>query len=59
MTESTRLCPNCKNIMKPCNYRVDDGQHTKLERKLYTHEGFYIGKIMYCSKCGTLAVANI
>ena len=59
MTESTKLCPNCREMMKPCLYRTDNGQHTKLENKLYTHEGIIVGKVMYCHKCGTLAVLGV
>lgn len=59
MTESTILCPNCRTITKPCLYRVDDGQHSKLERKLYTDRGSYIGKMNYCPKCRTLVVTGV
>lgn len=60
MKESTKLCPNCREIMKPCLYRADsDGQHTKLENKLYTYEGIIVGKVMYCPKCGTLAALRV
>lgn len=60
MTESTKLCPNCREIMNSCLYRADsDGQRTKLENKLYTYEGIIVGKVMYCSKCGTLAVLGV
>lgn len=59
MVETTRLCPNCRTITKPCLYRVDDGQHTKVERKLYTYQRHYIGKMNYCPKCGTLVVVDL
>lgn len=61
MAESTRLCPNCKEIMKPCSYKVGkpDGSE-RLEHKLYTPNGVgIIGKLLYCSKCGTVAVVSI
>ena len=59
MEENTILCPNCRHIMQPLLYRVDDGQHTKLERKVYNYDGICIGKLVYCSKCKTVAVCDI
>ena len=54
----TMLCPHCKGIMKSCMYGIDNGQSHKLENKIYVHGGIYIGKTVYCPKCGTLAVCK-
>lgn len=57
MTEQTRLCPICKNIMKPACYKVGmpDGSE-RLENKIFSYGGFgVIGKLCVCPHCGNLA----
>ena len=59
MTEKTRLCPVCREIMKPCSYVVERKDGTKgNENMILTYDGVgIIGKVVVCSKCGCLAVA--
>lgn len=58
MIKETRLCPTCKNIMKPASYKVgmSDGSE-RLENKIFSYDGLgVIGKLYVCPYCGSLAV---
>lgn len=54
----TRLCPVCKEIMKPCGYSVEKKNGTRgLANEIFTYDGVgIIGKLVVCNKCGCLAV---
>ena len=40
MAESTKLCPMCKEIMKPCCYAVGKQDGTeRLENKIFSYDG--------------------
>ena len=52
-----KLCPICKEIMKPCCYKVGKQDGTeRLENKIYSYDGVGIlGKLVICPKCGCLS----
>ena len=54
----TRLCPNCKEIMKPCCYAVGKQDGTeRLENRIFSYDGSVIfGKLVVCTKCGQLSI---
>lgn len=56
----TRLCPNCKEIMKPCCYAVGKQDGTeRLENKIFSYDGSVIfGKLVVCTKCGQLSIVR-
>ena len=56
----TRLCPNCKEIMKPCCYAVGKQDGTeRLENKIFSYDGsVIIGKLVVCTKCGQLSIVR-
>lgn len=53
----TKLCPICKEIMKPCCYAVGKQDGTeRLENKIFSYDGMIvIGKLVICPKCGNLS----
>lgn len=56
----TKLCPMCKEIMKPCCYKVGKQDGTeRLENKIFSYDGVGIlGKLVICSKCGHLSTVK-
>lgn len=53
----TKLCPICKEIMKPCCYAVGKQNGTeRLENKIFSYDGMTVlGKLVICTKCGHLS----
>ena len=56
----TKLCPICKEIMKPCCYAVGKQDGTeRLENKIFSYDGVGIlGKLVICAKCGHLSTVR-
>lgn len=56
----TKLCPLCKTIMTPCKYIVEKKDGTRdSENRIISKDGVCIlGKLVYCNKCGIVAVVR-
>lgn len=56
----TRLCPVCREIMKPACYLVgkQDGTERK-ENKIFSYDGTVtLGRLVACTQCGCLAIVK-
>lgn len=60
MAESTKLCPICKTIMKPCCYAVGKQDGTeRYENKIFSYDHMVIlGKLVICGNCGHISTVK-